>query len=440
MSETDRRLKDHLNSNQAKRERMCLEILASQPGYSDLRPRLPKGGPDGARDIECQFEGELCYGAVGFVNDATDTDEHRKKAKKKFKDDIAGALAERKDGSPVPSSFVFCTNVGLTPSIVEALKKHAYKKGAKNCDIFDRERLRVALDSNRGYAVRLRYLDIALSDAEQKDFFTAWGDEINDAIGLKFRGLDKTTKRIQFLLEAGLPLDQLGTRIRLSAPIWEVCRGNFFFQTTVSLRAHAEGLLGLVYGGGTDQINETLEEWIARGTRHTTNSQYGFGFSWIIPGTPFHERFVEGVSGLERPENTKDESAKEEIRTYKSSSVLPVDQKQFYFGMLSEPFIERFNPTCKLLELDGGMVIFESSREFAENIEEITIFGNGYELLSIAKDELEITDGSFDRLRLPAEAHLNPDDLSWVTIRPKKLASCFTIDLMGTTPRRYDWQ
>ncbi len=47
MSETDRQLKDHLNTNQAKRERMCLEILSVQDGYTDLQPRLPKGGRTG---------------------------------------------------------------------------------------------------------------------------------------------------------------------------------------------------------------------------------------------------------------------------------------------------------------------------------------------------------------------------------------------------------
>jgi len=70
-------LKDHLNTNQAKRERMCLEILSVQDDYSDVRPRLPKGGPDGGRDLQGSHKANLLFGAVGFVNDATDLDQHR---------------------------------------------------------------------------------------------------------------------------------------------------------------------------------------------------------------------------------------------------------------------------------------------------------------------------------------------------------------------------
>lgn len=135
MSETDRRLKDHLNTNQAARERMCLEILSVQEGYSDVEPRLPKGGPDGARDIQAKFKDDLCFGAVGFVNDASDLEEHRKQIIKKFKDDLKNALKEKKDRSSNPRAFVFFTNVGLTPSIIRKLKEHAYGKNIDYCDV-----------------------------------------------------------------------------------------------------------------------------------------------------------------------------------------------------------------------------------------------------------------------------------------------------------------
>jgi hypothetical protein len=102
MSETDRRLKDHLNTNQAQRERMCLEILSVQDDYSDIRPRLPKGGPDGGRDIQGLYKDDLCFGAVGFVNDASDTDQHRKQIKAKFKDDLKSAQKAKQDGQPAP--------------------------------------------------------------------------------------------------------------------------------------------------------------------------------------------------------------------------------------------------------------------------------------------------------------------------------------------------
>jgi hypothetical protein len=439
MSETDRRLKDHLNTNQAARERMCLEILSVQEGYSEVEPRLPKGGPDGARDIQAKFKDDLCFGAVGFVNDASDLADHRKQIEKKFKDDLKNALKKKKDSSPNPRVFVFFTNVGLTPAIITKLKEHAYRNNINYCDIFDRERLRIILDSNLGYAIRFRYLDIGLSDAEQKDFFAAWGDKINSAIGSGLMGLDRTTKRIQFLMEAQFPLDHLATFVRLDSTIWDACKGEFFFQTTLSLRVHSDGLLWIAFGAGTEEIRDALDEWKQRGNGHTRNAQYGFGFSSLIPGTPHHARYVGGVEQLEHPKNKDDEERLKYIRTSGSRRLLEVHQNVLYFETLSEPMIERFQPTCKLQELDRCMLIFESSREVAEHIDTITIVGGGYELLTLKKDDLQLQPGSYDRLTVPREAKHTADSHEWVTVRPSSLSSCFSIDLMGRTPRRYDW-
>ncbi|WP_339744813.1 hypothetical protein [uncultured Maricaulis sp.] len=439
MSETERRLKDYLDSRQAGRERMCLEILSVQHGFSDVRPRLPKGGPDEARDIQALYEGELCFGAVGFVNGATDTQQHRKQIKKKFESDLGAAFRVKRDQTPNPKSFVFFTNVGLTPGIITSLQKLAYKNGVQHCDIFDRERIRVALDSNRGYAIRSRYLDLQLNDAEQKDFFSAWGDEINSAIGAKFQGIDRTTKRIQFLLEANIPLNQLGTKVKLDSSIWDSCQGEFFFQTYLSLRAHSDGLLGLTFGGGNARIVETLEEWEERGKGRTKNSQYSFGFSWIMPDTLEHSRYVENVDGLEYPTKLGGEVHEDEIRTSRSVSILEVDRTQFYFESLSEPFIERFQPTCNLLELDGCTILFDCNPEIADHIVEITLVAGGYELLKLSSSDFCPEPSNSNRLRFPTEAKLLVGSHKWVALRPSNSNSCFTLDLMGETPTRYDW-
>jgi len=439
MSETDRRLKDHLNTNQAKRERMCLEILSVQDDYSDVRPRLPKGGPDGGRDLQGLYKENLLFGAVGFVNDATDLRQHREQIKSKFKEDLENALKPKKDGTPRPEVFVFFTNVGLTPGIISDLQKLSYKNGIGFCDIFDRERMRIVLDSNRGYAIRFRYLDIPLSDAEQKDFFGAWADEINSAIGSGLKGIDQTTKRIQFLLESQMLLNSLGTIVKLGSSIWDVCKGEFFFQTMLSLRVHSEGFIGVAFGGGADKITETLEEWKSREKDMTTNRQYGFGFSWLLPETPMYQRYVEGAENLERPKNAKEDERLEYIQTSSSSGILEVDKSHLYFRTLSEPFLDRFQPTCKMIELDGCMILFECSAEIAEHIEQITIVGGGYELLKLSKADIHPMKGSYDRLKVPVAGKHEKDSHEWVTLRPSEVSSCFSIDLMSTTPRRYDW-
>jgi hypothetical protein len=94
--ETDERLKSYLDTNQMHREQMCLAVIAIDRRFSDVRPRHPRGGPDGARDIEAVFNGvQRVFGAVGFVNQATDSDAHKRSAAKKFDDDLREALKQQ---------------------------------------------------------------------------------------------------------------------------------------------------------------------------------------------------------------------------------------------------------------------------------------------------------------------------------------------------------
>lgn len=108
---TDERLKSYLDTNQLNREQMCRALLAIDRRFSDVRPRHPRGGPDGGRDIEANFKQEQkAFGSVGFVNQANDSDEQKRQIKKKFKDDTKSAL----DSKENPEVFVFLTNINLT--------------------------------------------------------------------------------------------------------------------------------------------------------------------------------------------------------------------------------------------------------------------------------------------------------------------------------------
>ena len=53
--QTDERLKNYLDTNQLQRERMCRAILAIDKRFSEVRPRHPRGGPDGGRDIQANY-------------------------------------------------------------------------------------------------------------------------------------------------------------------------------------------------------------------------------------------------------------------------------------------------------------------------------------------------------------------------------------------------
>lgn len=149
--ETDERLKSYLDANQLHREQLCVAILAMDKRFSNVRPRHPRGGPDAGRDIEAVFQGqETAFGAVGFVNQADDSDEKKKRIKVKFKTDLASALT----ANPHPGVFVFLTNMNLTLGEKEALELDARAAGIPYAEIFDRERLRIALDSSDGFALR----------------------------------------------------------------------------------------------------------------------------------------------------------------------------------------------------------------------------------------------------------------------------------------------
>lgn len=54
---TDEKLKGFLDTNQLHREQLCLAVLSLDKRFTDVRPRHPRGGRDGGRDIEAMFRG-----------------------------------------------------------------------------------------------------------------------------------------------------------------------------------------------------------------------------------------------------------------------------------------------------------------------------------------------------------------------------------------------
>src|SRR5262245_52895136 len=92
---TEERLRYFLDGNQPMRERLCLAVLPLLGPYSREQPRRPKGGPDGGRDIEALYQGQIpVWGAVGFKNGGGLDDASRDDAEEKFKDDLTRALEE----------------------------------------------------------------------------------------------------------------------------------------------------------------------------------------------------------------------------------------------------------------------------------------------------------------------------------------------------------
>ena len=179
MSKTDERLRSWLDTNQLARERLCQAILSLASRFHEVRPRNPRGGPDGGRDLEAIFhDGRKVWAAIGFQNSVSDSPHNKKQASKKYHADLKRALEEKSD----LKVFVFFCNVALTAGEKSALAKHARKQGIEETDVFDRERIRIVLDSPEGLSIRFQYLDLELSSAEQSAFFARWGSDIESLI------------------------------------------------------------------------------------------------------------------------------------------------------------------------------------------------------------------------------------------------------------------
>lgn len=138
--QTDERLKSYLDTNQLHREQMCRAVLASDKRFTDVRPRHPRGGPDGGRDIEAIYrEDQKVFGAIGFVNQANDSDEQKKKIKAKFTSDLESAVSADSN----LGVFVFFTNINLTIGEKEQLIEEAKGKGVTYCKMGSgRERIK----------------------------------------------------------------------------------------------------------------------------------------------------------------------------------------------------------------------------------------------------------------------------------------------------------
>lgn len=274
--ETDERLKSRLDTQQLLREQMCLAILALDKRFTAVKPRHPRGGADGGRDIEALFRGsELAYGAVGFVNQAADIEEKKRTIRNKFTDDLESAW----HAHPRPSVFVFFTNVNFTIGEKDALTRQALTQGFSVCEILDRERLRIALDTPDGFAARFQYLDLPMSAAEQASFFAKWGDDIQSVIATGFQAVHSTLAQLLFLHEASLPIDNLVVRFHLDRDYTADEIGHFRAFCLLYLREPRLGIAGLRFGSA-DQASRFRPDREARaiappGIRHGVGRRNG---------------------------------------------------------------------------------------------------------------------------------------------------------------------
>ena len=397
---------------------MCRAILAIDNRFSDVRPRHPRGGPDGGRDIEAVYRGDqLTFGAIGFVNQANDSDEQRKKIKAKFSSDFSSALSS----TIKPSAFVFFTNVNLTISEKDDLINEAKRAGILFCEVLDRERLRISLDSPDGFSIRFQYLNIPLSAEEQASFFARWGDDIQSLISTGFQRIENTLNRVLFFQEANDSLTYLTLSFELDKKYSAEEIGHFRLFCSMYLKEPKHKILSILFGS-SDKSNRMRTDSALDFTEQKAGIKYGIsGGQW--------EHYID----LEQ-KDVFDEEEEKYICVGSSSSV-GRDEIEFLSISYSRDTLIRFLPCLSLRDIDEAMFLPMANKSLANKIRAIHVFSNGYKLKEISHSDFIIDDTEFEP-NVPAQFSSDELEDPWVRIRPANLISAFHLQFFEETPKR----
>jgi hypothetical protein len=423
--DTDERLKSYLDTNQLHREQMCLSLLAIDRRFTDVKPRQPRGGPDGGRDIEAVFRGEKVFGAVGFVNQADDSDQKRRVAEGKFESDLQSAL----EAEPGLKAFVFFTNVNLTVGEEDHLMAMARAKSVGHCEIFDRERMRISLDSPDGLSIRFQFLKIELSPAEQAAFFARWGDDIQNLIAQGFSQIRVALNRMQFLYESNSVLDHFAVVIELDREYEPAEIGHFRLFCNLHLKEPKNGILAVQFGttDNASRIEATNEAGI---NPQEAGVEHGMcGGQWEVHLS--EQSSADAAEGTSlASDSEQDELQYKQTSTFTSIGLRKVGSLKADFGFHS--FI-RLGPYFCLKDLDDCMFVIFVNRSLSDKIKRIHVFGNEYKLSEIDRQSLRVDTG-FERFRPCLAFSARELEDEWVRVMPG--LGTFRLTFSSTTPLR----
>jgi len=398
---------------------MCRAILSIDQRYTDVRPRHPRGGPDGGRDLEAVYrEDQTAYGAVGFVNQANDSNEQKKSIRKKFTSDLKSALSANKD----LDAFVFFTNISLTIGDKESLIHHARTSNISHCEIFDRERIRISLDTPDGFSIRFQYLNIPLSEEEQASFFARWGDDIQQVISSGFKNIENGINRLLFLEESSNPLHYFTISFELKEkyPAEEI--GHFRAFCSMYLKEIKQNIFGIIFGS-SDRSNRMRDDIKEDFTSESSGIKYG-----ISSG--------QWENHIDLEKSSSDEEVEEEkYKQVGSSSSIGKDDIEFIGISYRKDSFIRYMQTISLKDLDEAMFLPILNKSLAEKIKAIHIYSDGYKIQELCSDDFSIDSSEF-KPHIPAQ--FSDEELGdpWVRIRPSNLSSAFHIRFFEKTPKR----
>lgn len=415
--DTEQKLKNYLATDQLKQERLCMSVLSLNKKYSNITPRQPYGGPDHGRDIQAIYEETyLCFIAVGFKQDANDSSEQINQIKKKFKDDLTNALTNAKKENLDLKGFVFFTNLKLTVDIIAELKQTAIKSGLLYCDIYNREQILQTLNTPDGYAIRFEFLDISLTEEEQKAFFTKWGNDIRSVISNGFDQQKKAIDRMIFLQESLLPLNYFSIRFNLNREYSSNEIGHFRILTFLSLPdiKHLDDTLDLldivmILSDNPDRIRQ-------EGIHNDTGIENGFS----------------GYSGFEVYDNKTDSNRFFQMTT--SSSIGVTNIRSFVLQYQVNDLF-RMPPNFSISDFDKAYFMPCISENLCNKLQSIEIYANAYKIYTIGASDISFKKNDERFKNLPVT--FNEDELkkTWKCLFHKKGYS-LQLDFSNNTPKR----
>jgi hypothetical protein len=312
---------------------------------------------------------------------------------KKFKDDLRRAL----DNAGEFGVFAFFTNVRLTVGTRQHLIELGKAAGAVAAEVFDRENLRVALDSPEGLAARYQFLQIPLTDAEQASFFSRWGADLETLVTRSFAVVEDRLRRLEFMQEKNQPLANLGFHLVLKDSV------------SIAQLPHVRAFL-----------------YVAKLTRNVQRSRWNVG---VCDNAPVRANehcgtgpCLSSAFWLGDPAKTHGTAASSRNDPFKGVAA------NGGFSEFSEPKI-----VARLADLEDSHFAFFMNRALFDYVARIRMYANEYLIWSANSEGLS-ANAPNDEPRTPWSFTAAELSDPWVRVMPKGFTG--SLHFSSTTPRR----
>jgi len=171
---------------QPQAERLSADILIME-GFKDIDPQAPLGGPDGLKDIVCHKNGRKLIAAVYFPA----TLKTYADVENKFLHDLKGVVKNSASG------IIFLTNQRLTLGERKSLSEHAKRLVV---EIYHVERIRMLLDTPKGFFLRLEYLRIPMTQEDQVGLLDEFKVKFSDHFMRQEKSIETLQQKMDILM------------------------------------------------------------------------------------------------------------------------------------------------------------------------------------------------------------------------------------------------